>query len=677
MHSRRADWPGLAACAVLTAGAVAIYRRTFSVPLLLDDLTPIADNPSIRRLWPIWPVLSPPSDSGVGGRPLVNFSYALNYAAGGTAVSGYHRVNLLIHVLAAWTLFAVARRTLLRPTLAERFGSAATPLALAISALWAWHPLQTESVTYISERAESLMGLFYLLTLYFFIRSVDEIKFGIRNSKFEICSVASCLLGMATKEVMFTAPLAVFLYDRTFVSGTFSGAWRRHRPLYLALAATWLPLAFLMSGLHHRNVGFGQGVAWWAYGLTECRAIVRYLLLAFWPAPLVFDYGDHVYTRLTAVWPYAIVLVSLLAATAVALRKAPAAGFAAGWFFLILAPTSSIVPIAGQTMAENRMYLPLAGVVALAVLGAFALAGRRTLLLFAAVAVGLGVASGRRNQDYSSEETIWSDTVAKNPANSRAHNNLGNAWMKMPGRMNEAVAQYEEALRLKPDYAEAHNNMGNAWMTVPDRLDDAIAQYREALRLNPDYAEARNNLGDAWLKIPERLDGAVAQLEEAIRLKPDYPEAHNNLGDAWMAMPGRLDDAIAQYQAALRLRPGYAEAHYNLANAWSKMPGRWDDAVAQYEEALRLKPDFVEAHYNLGNARAKMPGGMSDAAIQFEAALRLRPDYAEAHFNLALALLNLPGRGDEAEAQLEAFLRLRPGNETARKILAQLRASQP
>ncbi len=118
--------------------------------------------------------IGPPKDSLVGARPVVNLSYALNYAAGGTAVSGYHLVNLLIHVLAGWTLFALVRRTLLRPTLVERFGPAATPLALAVSAIWAWHPVQTESVTYISERAESLMGLFYLLTIYCFVRYADE-----------------------------------------------------------------------------------------------------------------------------------------------------------------------------------------------------------------------------------------------------------------------------------------------------------------------------------------------------------------------------------------------------------------------------------------------------------------------------------------------------------------------
>jgi tetratricopeptide (TPR) repeat protein len=689
VKARRADWPGLAGCAVLAAGTLAIYSRTLAVPLLLDDLTPITDNPSIRRLWPVWPALFPPADSGVGGRPVVNLSYALNYAAGGTAVPGYHLANLLIHVLAGWILFLLVRRTLRLPTLSARFAAAANPLALAIAAIWAWHPLQTESVTYISERAESLMGLFYLLTLYSASRGMNvdaaacrvppetrrNAASTVKTSAWNWIAVFFCLIGMATKEVMVTAPLAVLLYDRTFISGTFAAAWRRHRGLYLALAATWIPLGCLMTGLRHRSVGFGQGVAWWAYGLTSCRAVVKYLALALWPSPLVFDYGDRLYP-LSAVWPYAIVLAALLAAAIAALRRAPAAGFAAGWFFLILAPTSSIVPIVGQTMAENRMYLPLAGVVALAVLGAFAAVGRWTLPVFAAAAVALGFTSFQRNRDYQTEEAIWSDTVAKSPGNSRAHNNLGNVWLKAPGRLTDAISEYEEAIRLKPEYPEAHNNLGNALITLPGRRDEAIAQYQEAMRLKPDYAEAHDNLGNAWMKLPGRLDDAIGQIEEAIRLKPDDPEAHNNLGDAFMATPDRAADAIAEYEEALRLRPDFAEAHYNLANAWSKTPGRTPDAIAQYGEALRLRPDFVDAHYNLGNAWLRTPGGMSAAAAQFEEALRLNPDYAEAHFNLGVALLNLPARRAEARAQFEAFLQLRPGNETARKILAQLPVTQ-
>ena len=232
----------------------------------------------------------------MSGRPLLNLSLAINYAISGTAVWSYHALNLAIHVLAGLTLFAIVRRTLRRPVLAGRFGPSANALALAVSALWLWHPVQTESVTYLSQRAESLMGLFYLLTLYCFIRGAETNANGDRRLWFPL-SVLACLAGIATKEVIVTAPVLVFLYDRTFISGSFAGAWRRHWPLYVALAATWLPLGCLMVSPHHWAVGFGQGVAWWAYGLTECRVVVKYLLLAFWPHPLVFDYGMVVASR--------------------------------------------------------------------------------------------------------------------------------------------------------------------------------------------------------------------------------------------------------------------------------------------------------------------------------------------------------------------------------------------
>ena len=661
--------------AVLAAGAVAIYGGTFSVPLLFDDVGSIAENASIRRLWPLGAGLSPPSDVGIGVRPLLNLSYALNYASGGTSVAGYHLVNLLIHILAGWTLFALVRRALQRPPLAERFGAAATPLALAVSAIWTWHPVQTESVTYLTQRGESLMGLLYLLTLYCFLRGAEAADKGRGRIWFSF-SVLACLAGVGTKEVIATAPVMVFLFDRTFVSGGFSGAWRRHWPVYLALAATWIPLGCLLIDLRHRSAGFGLGVAWWAYGLTECQAVVRYVLLALWPHPLVFDHGWYVATRLSEVWPYALVLVLLLTGAVVAGRKAPTVGFLACWFFLILAPTSSVVPLVGQPMAEHRLYLPLAGVASLAVLGAFALAGRWTLIAAAVAAVGLGLAAANRNRDYMSDRTIWSDTVAKSPANPRAHNNLGRTllYLNSPALLPAAKAEAEAALRLKPDYAEAHDNLGSI-LSAEGRTEEAIAEYEVALHLKPDLAEAHNNLGSALEKLPDRLHEAIAEYEAALRLKPDLVEAHNNLGSAWEKVPGRLNDAIAHYEAALRLKPDGAEMHYNLGNALIAA-GRTREAISEYETALRLKPDLAEAHNNLGSALTAA-GRTQDAIAECEAALRLRPDYAEAHLNLAVALLSRPGNGAEAKAHLEASLRLQPDNDAARQMLAGLQALPP
>jgi protein O-mannosyl-transferase len=246
---------------------------------------------------------------------------------------------------------------------------------LGAAVIWIVHPLQTEAVTYISQRCESLMGLFYLLTLYGFIRGAESRT----PAGWFALSVAACFLGMATKEVMVTAPVMVLLYDRTFVSGTFREACHSTWRLYLGLAGSWLLLGYLMTGAHNRGVGYGPGLTWWAYALTECRVVLHYLRLAVWPHPLIFDYGEYVPTgHLAALAPYALILAILATVVFFELKRHPAIGFVGAWFFVVLAPTSSVVPITASPMAEHRMYLPLASVVTLIVVGAFAL-GKRLL----------------------------------------------------------------------------------------------------------------------------------------------------------------------------------------------------------------------------------------------------------------------------------------------------------
>ena len=442
--------------ASLVLAALAAYHNSFSGPFIWDDLFSITGNPTIRH-WSS--ALSPPPDVGVGGRPISNLTLALNYAWGGTDVWGYHAVNLLIHTLAGLTLLGLVRRTLQRPVLNERFGALALPLALAVAVIWTVHPLQTESVTYITQRYESLMGLFYLLTLYCFVRSAESAV----PTRWQVLSVVACLLGVLSKEIIVTAPVLVLLYDRTFVAGSFLEAGRRRWRYYLGLAGLWVLLVPLLAGVHQRGAGFELGVTWWRYALNSCRSVVLYLKLAVWPQPLVLDYGPNIVHHAGEVIPYMMVLAVLVAGTAVALWRRPVAGFAGAWVWVILAPASSVVPLAGQPMAEHRMYLPLAAVIGLGVLGLYAKMGRRSMLVFAAAAVGLGWLTIQRNKDYRSALAIWGDTVAKRPNNERAHNNLGLAWSQMPGRLNDAIAQYAEALRLKPDYVEAHYNLGVAW----------------------------------------------------------------------------------------------------------------------------------------------------------------------------------------------------------------------
>ena len=336
----------------------------------------IVENPTIRQLWPLSKALCPPNHGEpVTGRPLLNLSLAVNYAISKLDVWSYHATNLAIHLLGSLLLFGILRRTFLLPAMRERWGAAATPLAFVIALFWAIHPLQTESVTYISQRAESLVGLFYLLTLYCFIRGVDSARAdgsGIRGA------ALACLLGMASKEVMVSAPLIVLLYDRTFLAGSFREAWRRRGRFYVALAGTWLLLGWLVisAGGRGGTAGFGVGISWWAYLCTQFGAIVHYLRLCVWPHPLLLDYGTGTAHGVWEILPYAIVLGLLGAATVAALWRWPKVGFLGAWFFAILAPTSSVVPVATQTVAEHRMYLPLAAVLTGLVVGGY-LVGQR------------------------------------------------------------------------------------------------------------------------------------------------------------------------------------------------------------------------------------------------------------------------------------------------------------
>jgi protein O-mannosyl-transferase len=624
---------------VIVLAALAAYHNSFGGPFTFDDAGSIQENRTIRHLWPLGPVLSPPSALGqtVGGRPVLNLSLALNYAVSGTGVGSYHAANLLIHLLAGLALFGVVRRTLFR------LGRRGVLLPLAAALWWTVHPLQTESVTYVVQRAESLMGLFYLLTFYCFVRYVggqssfaplrgataDEEAGG---NGWAWLAVICCLLGMATKEAMVSAPILVLLYDRTFVAGSFRGAARARGGFHLALAATWLLLAALMLGTGNRggSIGFGIGISWWAYALTQFHAVAHYLWLSFWPRPQIFDYGTYWVSRASEVIPYAAVVLPLLLATLWALVRRPVLGFLGSWFFLILAPTSSVVPGTTQMIVEHRMYLPLAAVTVLA--AALLDRWRRPALalgLALAVAAAGGALTRHRNEVYRSDLALWQDTVAKRPGYARAHNNLGTVFLNA-GRTDEAMAEFLKTSALDPDYAEAHNNRGTV-LLQSGRLGEAIAQYEEALRLRPAYPKARKNLGIA-LAATGRGREAIAQYEEALRLLPDYAEARYALGNARLQL-GDPAAAAAEFAAAVRLNPDYAEAHNNLGLALFHQH-RDAEAIVEYRAALRLKPGDGPAHNNLGNALADS-GRLPEAIAEYEEALRLHPDFAEARANLA------------------------------------------
>jgi protein O-mannosyl-transferase len=622
-------WPAAWLAGLMLAAAVAwAYHGTLQVPFLFDDAASIADNPTIRCVWRDW-WWPPGAGVTVSGRPFLNFTLALNYALSGTAVWSYHLANLVIHAAAAGTLFAILRRTFRQPGLAGRFGRDAGALALAAALLWSLHPLQTESVTYIIQRAESLVSLLYLLTLWAFIRSTDPGS----SRGWPWLAFITCLLGMATKEVMVTAPVMVLCYDRIFVSESWKMVWVRHAGRHLALAATWVLLALLvgLTGSRGGTAGLGIGVSPLDYALTQITAVAHYLELAFWPHPLVFDYGQFLVTDLRSLWRPGLILFLLFATSIHYFWRGRPAGYAGIFFFAVLAPTSSFVPVLTQTMNEHRMYLALAAIVALVVAGVHRIMGRRGFIILGALALALGLATVRRNETYCTEESIWADTVARRPGNMRAILALG-AVQVHAGRLDAGLITLQEAVRLFPDQIEALNQLGNLWMKR-DRAEDAARCFRRAQAVAPQDAVVMNNLANACLRLGRGAE-ALDLLRAVVRQKPDFHEARYNLANT-LAQAGQLAEAAEHYSRVLAQRPDDAEARSNYGNVLMQL-GRVPEGIAQLEAAVHLQPGNAELHNNLGVAFAQA-GRPAEALGQFREAVRLQPDFIRAQENIERA----------------------------------------
>ena len=511
----------VAALGIILA-TLAVYSVSLAAPFIYDDRVWITGNPFIHHLGSLGRVLFPPAGSMVGGRPLLSLSFALNYAVSGSSPWSYHLANLAIHGGAALLVLGIVRRTL--AYVPGAFPGPADRLfpAFAAALLWGVHPIQTEAVTYVSQRAESLMGLFYLLALYAFARGLESP----RERAWHATAVLACLLGMVTKEVMVTAPVVLLAYDRTFVSGSFGSALRARKGFYAALGLTWLPLVVLSVGLRERGVGLGLGYSWWSYGFLEAWVVVHYLALSFWPFPLVLDHGTDLVGTVRDALPWACVLLVLVGAALVAFLRRSPTGFAAAWFLLILAPTSSVVPVAFQPMAEHRMYLPLAAVTASAAAWVWASAGRRSVVPVLLAALLLGAGAFMRNRDYRDEITIWKDTVLRVPSNERARLALGGALVRAH-RDAEAGEQFGEALRIAPGDVEARLGLGIALLNL-GRAQEALQQFEVIVPPKPYLsllhlykAKALDRLG--------RAAEADAEYRKTAELDPSGEETEKKL----------------------------------------------------------------------------------------------------------------------------------------------------
>ena len=643
-----------------------VYSNTFKVSFQYDDSTGIVENRCLHlKELSLSKLVSAATEGRYSNRPVSQLSFSLNYYFGGLNVFGYHLVNLLIHALAGVILYFLLVITLNLGPLKGKY-ERREQLALFIVLLWVVHPVQTQSVTYILQRMTSMAGMFYLLSLYLYVRG----RLGETRGFKAWCysgSVAAGVLALGSKEVAGVLPLMLVLYEFYFFQNLdFRVIRRKWLQISSVLVAFFIiVLVYLGPNFIGKILANYQG---WDFTLgerllTQGRVVMYYLSLLVFPLPsrLNLDYDFSTSQSLFNPVSTLLSLLGLIGFIGLGVylaRRRPLASFGIFWFLGNLAVESSIIPL--EMVFEHRLYLPLLGFLLFLV----GIAGRKVRergFVYGAFSVILifSIWTFQRNIVWSDEFTLWSDCLKKSPNKAGPHNNLGNAYINKE-MFDEAIREYQRALDIDPDYAEAYKaytNLGFAYL-YKGMYDEAIRECQRALRINPNYAKAHTNLGIAYLN-KGMYDEAIREYQRALDIDPNYGRTHLNLGIAYTSK-GMHDEAIREYQQALRLEPNYAEAYNNLGIAYANK-GMDDEAIREYQRALQVNPDYAEAYNNLGIVYANK--GMHDEAIrEYQRALHIDPDYANAdkiYNNLGSVYLN-KGMNDEAIREYQKALQINP-----------------
>ncbi len=565
--------PALQLLLICIAG-IAVYANTLNAPFVLDDITSITNN-AITRNFKI-----------VLNSRIVNYlSLALNYRLHGLDVTGFHVVNICIHLINGMLVYTFLNLIQKTPTLVfSGFSKREKELVALFSALlFICHPVQTQAVTYISQRATSLATLFYLAThiLYVAARLCPSRQ---RALAIGSAAFATAVLAMGTKEIAFTLPLTILLVEFIFFGGSLR---QKVLPLSLLfLPALIIPLALIptlgargnLAELLSQLTSLTSKISRWEYLLTQFRVVITYLRLLFVPIGQNVDYDYPVFRSVSpSICASFAVIAAIFVLAAYLLVRArqknqpelKLVAFGLFWFFTALSIESSIIPIP-DVIFEHRLYLPSVGFFA-AVVTAL-LAARRTLqtkaaaaarlvlpLLAMAVLVLAGTAAAR-NTVWQDEVSFWEDIAAKSPMKVRARANLGNAYQNL-GRFDDAAREYQEAIRLDPNEPGVYVNLGTICYRQR-KWAEAARWYRQAVRLDPGNAAAHYNLGKTLTEEGKFLE-AEQELREAIQIRPDYDPAHNSLGIVYFKLQ-RYPEALAEIRAAVRLNPGNSEAVKNL-----------------------------------------------------------------------------------------------------------------
>jgi len=635
---------------LLLLGSVLLtYQSVWHAGFIWDDDLLIAANPCVvgpLGLKEIW------TTNAADICPLTITVFWVEHALWGLAPLPYHLVNVLLHGMCAILLWRVGRNLQI-------------PGAWLGAALWALHPVQVESVAWIAETKNTLSGFFFLLAILFFVKKPGTGNKNDQspNSWNDLLVLLFASLAMAAKSSAVTLPLVLCL----------CAWWREGRWNWINLIKV-API-FLVSLI----IG---SLSIWTQKLAGAGDPV---LARSWPERLATA-GDAVWFYLgKLVWPYPLITVyprweinveewySYLPSLGVALLLFVLWFKRRSWFtspfFIFVCFLATLLPVLGLAnmnffrysfVADHFQYLASMGPLVLIGAGlsrfsAIVLPGKTWLqsILSAGLLLTLGTLSWQQVRVYENQETLWTDTLVKNPDCWVAHNGLGAAFFQK-GQVDEAIGQFQKALEINPNYTEAHSNLGLAFLQK-ERTDEALEQFQKAMEISPRYFKAYGNLGNALLQ-KGRVDQAIEQYQKALKINPGHAETHNNLGNAFL-QKGQAGEAMEQFRKALEIRPALADAHYNLGNIFAQK-GNEDEAIKEFQKALEIDPGNARTHNNLGNALLRK-GQATEAMEQFQKALQINPAFAEAHNNLGNALTQ-EKRTNEAMGQFQKALEINP-----------------
>ncbi len=664
---------------------LAAYSNTFHVPFQFDDPRSISEVPFVRDIHQFPNPLTQQRAVGF-------LTFALDYWFHGTDVVGYHIVNLVIHIMNAVLVYVFITLSFQTPVMkGSQLTKHAKPIALFSALLFAGHPIQTQAVTYIAQRFASLATLFFLMSLVAYVWS--RIR-GIENpSNYKSLiwygvSLLSAVLAMKTKEIAFTLPVVIALYEFLFLEGAIKKRFLRLMPLLLTmiiiplnLLGTARPLGDMLGDIGEvtklqTTASRGE------YLITEFTVIATYLRLLFFPVNQNLDYDYPLFESfLTPEVVFSFLLLSLIFGTGVYLlyrdRRSPGDGrltaFGIFWFFITLSVESSVIPIA-DVIFEHRLYLPSVGFFLTCTSALFwgaerlrarwAKAGQTVVIALAAAAIAVAGLAYTRNIVWKSEVSLWEDVIRKSPLKARGYNGLGLAYFDR-GSYDKAIEAFGKAIELHPAYGVAFNNIGNSYYRT-GFYDRAIEAQTEAITLEPNNAIFYDNRGLSYSGIGA-YDRAVDDFSKAIELDPSYAKSYHNLGFVYHSK-GMYRPAIEEYSKAIELDPGNAVFRSNRGLAYAAN-GEYERAIEDQTAAIALNPDFAAAYTGRGTAHG-LQGRYDEAISDFTTAISLDPGNSLDYASRGVAFLRA-GRRTEALADFEHACNM--GNKTGCKGVMQLK----